>query len=70
MTMPTPGALFGMIIFGAIGLAAFGYGKKEMSLRPMVVGVALMIYPYFVTQTWCLYGVGVLLTTALFVPRN
>ena len=68
--MPTPGALFGMIIFGAIGLAAFAYGKKEMSPRPMVLGVALMIYPYFVSQTWCLYAVGALLTAAIFVPRN
>ena len=68
--MPTPGAVFGMILFGAIGLAAFLYGKRLMQPRPMILGVLLMIYPYFVSQFWPLYAIGALLTAGLFFPRT
>jgi len=70
--MPTPAAVFGMIVFGAVGFASFLYGKRLMAVRPMAIGVALMIYPYFVAQTWtwALYGIGVLLTVGLFYPKR
>ena len=67
--MPTPGAVFGMLAFGTIGFAAFMYGKNSMRLRPVVLGFALMAYPYFVSDGWILYGTGALLTTALFYPK-
>ena len=63
--MLSPLNIFGTIIFGAIGMAALVYGKKAGLLYPMLIGAALMIYPYFVTQTWLLYGVGILLTVVL-----
>ncbi len=65
--MPTPGALFGSILFGSIGLAAFVYGKKTSTPRPMILGIALMAYPYFIPQTGPLYLVGAALTAALFL---
>jgi hypothetical protein len=68
--MPTPEALFAAIIFGAIGMAAFVYGKKSANMKPMILGIALMGYPYFISQTWLLYLVGVLLTGSLFVWRE
>ncbi|HTT08826.1 MAG TPA: hypothetical protein VMH34_08570 [Gammaproteobacteria bacterium] len=68
--MPTPAALFAALIFGIIGLAAFRYGKKSSQWIPMALGLALMGYPYFFSNTWLLYGVGATLTAALFVFRN
>jgi len=59
-----------MIVFGAVGLAAFLYGKRLMQPRPIILGVLLMIYPYFVSQVWPLYGIGTLLTLGLFFPRS
>jgi hypothetical protein len=67
--MPTLGAVFGMIVFGAIGFAAFLYGKRMMLPRPLIIGVVLMVYPYFVPQASWLYAVGTLLTVGLFYPR-
>jgi hypothetical protein len=64
-TMFTPLNLFGSVIFGMIGMAAFGYGKKAGRLNSMLFGAALMIYPYFVDQAWLLYGVGITLTGLL-----
>ena len=55
------------VVFGAIGMAAFVYGRKQSRLKTMLIAVALMAYPYFVSGTLLLYGIGVLLTAALFV---
>jgi len=68
--MPAPANLFGSIVFGAIGLAAFVYGKKSGAFKPMLIGVLLMAYPYFVSETWLLYLAGAGLTAALFLFRD
>lgn len=62
--------IIGWLLFGMIGMAAFLYGKKQGSWRTMVVAAALMVYPYFVTNTIAMYIVGFLLTGALFVFRD
>ena len=43
-----PAALFGSLLFGAIGIGVFMYGKKMVPYKPIVIGFVLMIYPYFV----------------------
>jgi hypothetical protein len=58
------------IIFGAIGFAAFIYGKKNRFLGPMIIGAALMAYPYFFSSTFALYCVGIALTAALYFWRE
>jgi hypothetical protein len=58
------------VVFGAIGFVAFSYGAKSRSLRPALVGVALMGYPYFVSGTWPLYIIGAALTVALYFWRE
>jgi hypothetical protein len=67
--MPTPAALFAMIFFSLVGLAAVRYGRKWMVWEPIALGIALMIYPYFVDRTWLLYTVGLALCAALYVFR-
>jgi hypothetical protein len=62
--------LFGQILFGAFGLAAFIYGKKQGSFKAMLLGVAISAYPYFISETWMLYAIGSLLTSLLFVWRE
>lgn len=57
-------------LFGVIGMAAFVYGRKQGRLKTTLISVALMAYPYFVSGTWLLYGIGVALTAALFVFKD
>ncbi len=59
--------LLAELIFGAIGMAAFVYAKKQGQWKTAVISVLIMGYPYFVSGTLLLYGVGVVLTLALFV---
>jgi hypothetical protein len=68
--MPTPSALFALILFSVIGMAAFLYGKKAAALKPALIGVALMVYPYFVDATWLVYAIGGGLCLALFIFRD
>ena len=62
--------IFGCVIFGAIGLSAFIYGKRMTLWRPMLIGGALMGYPYLISGTLSIYLIGVALTIALYFWRE
>jgi len=56
------------IFFSIVGFGAWRYGRKSQSGRHMLLGVALMFYPYFVPNPWWSLLVGSLLTIFLFWP--
>ena len=62
--------LMGGIIFSSVGFVAFVYGKKNSEYKPMVLGIALMVYPMLLKGTAMLYVVGIGLTAALFFFRD
>ncbi len=64
------GRIIAGFIWSGIGLAAFVYGKGESSLRIMLIGGALMVFPYVVTNMLAIYAIGGLLTAALFIPHD
>lgn len=66
----TFGTISAWLVFGLIGMAAFGYGKKEGRVKTMILAAALMVYPYFVSNPIALWGVGAALTAALFLWRD
>jgi hypothetical protein len=61
--------LFWGILFGAIGLGFFIYGKKQQVIVPLVCGLALMVFPYFVSGTWLLIAIGAALTVIPYFVR-
>jgi len=68
--MPSPAYLFASIVFSTIGLAAFLYGKKQALAPPLMIGVALMLAPYFLPGTVWLCSVSLALLGALYWLRN
>ena len=64
------GLIVAGVMFGIIGFAAFLYGKKSQNWRALIIGLALMIYPYFVTNVWANYALGISLCVALYVWRE
>jgi len=52
--------IWGMV-FGAIGLGFFIYGKKQKAVVPLVTGIALFMFPYFISNVYMLVIVGVVL---------
>jgi hypothetical protein len=69
-SLPTPGSLFGAILFGAIGMGAFVHGKRRGLAKPMILGVALMAYPYFVSESWAVFLIGAALCYLLYRFRE
>lgn len=70
LTLPSPAYIFGAVLFGIIGFAAYRYGKKAELPMPKWTGVALMLYPYAISETWLMYVVGAGLCVALYVYRR
>ena len=66
--MDTGSLMWGMI-FGSIGLGYFVYGKKQKSVVPMLAGVGLMLFPYFISNTILLVIVGVMLSVIPYFIR-
>jgi hypothetical protein len=58
--LDTSSLLWGLL-FGSIGLGFFVYGRRQKMVVPLVCGVALMIFPYFISSTILLVMVGVAL---------
>lgn len=64
------GKLIAITIFSSIGFIAFMYGKKNSFMRPLILGIGLMVYPYCVSSTLWIYGIGIALTAALYFWRD
>jgi hypothetical protein len=62
--------IVGGLLFSSIGFAAFTIGKRTMNTRLMMLGVALMLYCFFITDTFWMYVAGSGLTAAAYMSRN
>jgi predicted membrane protein len=58
------------ILFSSIGMGFFIYGKKQKATIPLVCGILLMIYPFFISSTTLLVIVGMILTAIPYVIRR
>jgi hypothetical protein len=61
--------LFLGVIFSSIGLGYFLYGKKQKLTVPFVVGLVLMVFPYFIESNVLLSGIGILLSITPYFLR-
>ncbi len=57
------------LLFSAIGLGFFMYGKKQKALIPLTCGLVLMIYPYFISNAIVLVILGVVLMAIPYFVR-
>jgi hypothetical protein len=57
------------LLFSSIGLGFFIYGKKQRTVVPLVCGLALMVFPYFVPNVMLLVGIGVLIIAIPYFLR-
>jgi hypothetical protein len=49
--MDSESSIIWSMLFGAIGVGYFIYGRRQRRLVPFVSGIALMVVPYFVDAT-------------------
>lgn len=70
LTLPSPAYLIGALLFGIVGMVAFYVGRKRQRVVLKWLGIALMLYPYVVPDTWLLYVTGVGLSVACYIYRE
>lgn len=70
LVLPTPAYLLGAVLFGIIGWVAFRQGRKKSVSVLTWTGVALMLYPYAISETWLLWLVGAALSGFVYAKWN
>jgi hypothetical protein len=58
------------LLFGSIGTGYVIYGHKQRSPVPLVVGVGLILFPYFVPNVYLLVAIGIALTAVPYFFRE
>ena len=67
--MDTSSLLLGLV-FSAIGAGFFMYGRKQTRPVPLLCGLALMVYPYFISNNALLVAIGVVLMAIPYFVRT
>jgi len=57
------------VLFGGIGIGFFMYGKKQKAIVPLCTGLALFVFPYFMSSVAMLLIVGVVLIAIPYFIR-
>ena len=61
-----PAWIFLSLVLSGFGFVLFRYGRKQDRWPQLVAGLALIVYPYFVTSLTTLVGIGALIGVALW----
>ena len=69
-TLPSQAYIVGAVVFGLAGLASYYDGKRHGRPSERWIGIALMLYPYLIGETWLLYVVGVALCLGAWFARR
>jgi hypothetical protein len=57
------------LLFGSIGLGYFMYGKRQGAPVPLLCGLGLMAFPYFVSNDWAMVLIGATLAAIPYFLR-
>ncbi|MGD0504639.1 MAG: hypothetical protein ABSD02_18010 [Steroidobacteraceae bacterium] len=58
------------LLFSSIGVGFFIYGKKQKAPVPLVCGIGLAVYPYFVPNVIALIAIGAALCAIPYFFRE
>jgi hypothetical protein len=67
--MDSSASLIWGLLFGSIGMGYFVYGKKQLHGIALVSGIALMVFPYFVSSWLLIVLIGIVLMALPFFIR-
>jgi len=57
------------VLFSSIGAGYFLYGRKQAHVIPLLTGIVLCVYPYFLSNGYAIVVVGILLTAVPWLIR-
>ena len=62
-------SLLWAVLFGSVGLGYLMYGKKQKAIVPLVCGLVLIVFPYFISNIVLLIAVGLAFTIFPYLVR-
>lgn len=65
-----PKALVASLLISSVGFVMFSYGRKMQRFPQLVAGLALMIYPYFVSSWLAIVGIALAIVLGLWALLN
>ena len=57
------------VIWGSIGFGFFVYGKKQNAIIPLISGIGLIAFPYFVSNIYLMLLIGISLIVLPYFIR-
>ena len=60
------GSFVGSMLVSGVGLVFFNHGRKKTKSLFLVVGIVMMVYPYFITDFFWMVGIAALLSAILY----
>ncbi len=61
--------LISSVVFGSVGVGYFIYGKRQQQAIPMITGIALCAFPYFISNLYASAIVGTILVVIPWLFR-
>ena len=58
------GWMLASLLVSTVGFGLFLYGKKQQKLVPLIAGIGLCVFPYFMANPYAMMIVGAILTAA------
>ena len=57
------------VLFGGVGIGFFTYGRRQKAIVPLLAGLALIVFPYFMPNLTILLIVGLVLIILPYFVR-
>jgi len=64
------GSLISSLIISCAGWGFFMYGKKAGRMWPLVGGLVLMVFPYFIGSVPLMWGIAVVIVVGVYLLRE
>ena len=64
------GNIFSSLIIGGIGFVCFRYGKGTGKMVPLLGGIVMFVYPYFITDLLLMWLIEAGLLAGMFFMRE
>ncbi len=68
--MPSQSTLLLGVLFGAVGLGYFTYGRKQRAVVPLCTGIILFLLPYLIPKPLPLFLAGAAVAAAPYFIRS
>jgi len=57
------------MLFGAVGLGFFTYGRRQKAVIPFFTGISLFVFPYFISDVFLLVFIGIIVIALPYFIR-